>query len=416
MQLWAYSRMMSRRGCLRLQGGKASCPCLYSCRAYTTYTLGSGWMGGLGLGDFEDVDKAVPIPTLEAVNMRTIVAGWAHTVGIDDNGHVLIWGRPFDFKTLLRLERWRNIPFITRISSWVNSREGDGVQMLMPEPQRVLLGQSETERAVSVAASAALTAVVSDTGAVYCLGSNNYGQCGIGSEYPYTTYELKEPVVGAIQGQKAIQAGVGLQHVIALSETGDVFVWGKGQRGQLGNGADGDSSAALQVSLPESAVQVSAGFNHCAALSKSGKLYIWGKMMSPRVLKELHKTKLHRDQYLPLLVECGPSKVPGVELCCSNGNTAVRLADGTVWVHGFTSDTKEIVHQPMKAEGLKAKRLLRGFKHVYAETDNGGIVVLDLCSDKIYMEPIELAGMEDRLEDVASVAKGWRHTVVLLKP
>ena len=75
----------------------------------------------------------------------------------------------------------------------------------------------------------------------------------------------------------------GFQHCIALSSKEDVFTWGKGKRGQLGDGKAAEFSfSPVKVRLPKGVVvkQVSAGFNHCAVLSRAGDVFIWGKHMS----------------------------------------------------------------------------------------------------------------------------------------
>jgi cell division protein FtsA len=83
------------------------------------------------------------------------------------------------------------------------------------------------------------------------------------------------------------QIDAGFQHCIALSADGDVFTWGKGNRGQLGDGA-GETSVypvsialdnfftnkarkqAIQEQTYTKGVAVSAGFSHTAVLGSDG--------------------------------------------------------------------------------------------------------------------------------------------------
>ncbi|KAL7467043.1 hypothetical protein ACHAXS_007322 [Conticribra weissflogii] len=125
--------------------------------------------------------------------------------------------------------------------------------------------------------SAGLTAVVSNTGTLYTFGLNHRGQCGIGKFSPnvwfptkvaglasreYTLDYLDELDRGnqhalgkqheSLPGNREkdatpinfsreqehpiISVSLGLQHGIALDSAGQVFCWGKGERGQLGLG------------------------------------------------------------------------------------------------------------------------------------------------------------------------------------
>jgi hypothetical protein len=124
----------------------------------------------------------------------------------------------------------------------------------------------------TLAASAGLTAVISNTGTLYTFGINHRGQCGTGSFTPNVW--TPSPVVGlaslrfvldynahrvdsdhhgdaasnntstgshvykacTVQEFPIVSVSLGLQHGIALDAMGQVFCWGKGERGQLGQG------------------------------------------------------------------------------------------------------------------------------------------------------------------------------------
>ena len=110
----------------------------------------------------------------------------------------------------------------------------------------------------TLATSAGLTAIISTTGTLYCFGLNHRGQCGIGSFNPNiwtptsvtglasTRYILdhgdREYVGDDMfrefrqQQNPIVSVALGLQHGVALDSEGQVFCWGKGERGQLGQG------------------------------------------------------------------------------------------------------------------------------------------------------------------------------------
>ena len=126
-----------------------------------------------------------------------------------------------------------------------------------------------------VVCSAGITAVLDREGRVFCFGINYFGQCAL----PVTTRHVYLP--SPVNLPRCRSVDVGFQHCAAVSREGEVYTWGKGKRGQLGNGKTDDYSVTpVSVKIPEEIVAVSTGFNHTAALSREGHVYLWGKHMS----------------------------------------------------------------------------------------------------------------------------------------
>lgn len=86
-----------------------------------------------------------------------------------------------------------------------------------------------------------------------------------------------------------MKVSCGGTHTAALTNLGRVYVWGRGDSGQLGIGSawlkDTDDNGLLGVSRPhlvegfngEKVVQVACGAFHSAAVTEQGHVYIWGK-------------------------------------------------------------------------------------------------------------------------------------------
>ena len=74
------------------------------------------------------------------------------------------------------------------------------------------------------------------------------------------------------------QIAVGEKHILALSDSGDVYAWGSGSSGQLGLGKKrGFPSPQLVWGLMRKGVrQISAGNAHSLALTYNGMVYSWG--------------------------------------------------------------------------------------------------------------------------------------------
>ena len=75
-------------------------------------------------------------------------------------------------------------------------------------------------------------------------GENQWGQCGIPNEKQaegrkaWTStdhvFELLQSGGAALEGRKVVKVALGLRHTLALTDNGQVFAWGKSNRGQLG--------------------------------------------------------------------------------------------------------------------------------------------------------------------------------------
>lgn len=85
-----------------------------------------------------------------------------------------------------------------------------------------------------------------------------------------------------IEGLRNIkELSAGMNHVLALTASGDVFAWGSGQQAQLGRRLvqrhQYESLTPRMVDLPKKGiVKTFAGFNHSFALDRQGQVWTWG--------------------------------------------------------------------------------------------------------------------------------------------
>ncbi len=70
------------------------------------------------------------------------------------------------------------------------------------------------------------------------------------------------------------QVALGGYHSAALTDNGDLFMWGDNSSGQLGNGTTINSSIPIKVLTGVESVEL--GSYHSAAIMKNGDLYMWG--------------------------------------------------------------------------------------------------------------------------------------------
>jgi alpha-tubulin suppressor-like RCC1 family protein len=113
-------------------------------------------------------------------------------------------------------------------------------------------------------------------GTVSCLGRGTEGQLGDGANTDSTTPRL----VAGLTGVTALATGGGPNDFDASCAVtgGSVRCWGAGLFGRLGQGTADHASAPVDVvGLPGAATQVAIGYDHACALLGSGDIWCWGR-------------------------------------------------------------------------------------------------------------------------------------------
>jgi alpha-tubulin suppressor-like RCC1 family protein len=123
--------------------------------------------------------------------------------------------------------------------------------------------------AVAIAAGGSSTCVVDTLGDVRCWGGNSDGQLGDGT----TTSRPTPTLIAGLPGP-ASSVAVGSATAYALLADGSIFAWGRGDQGQLGNGAESSSAVPVAVSIV-SASKVAAGGNFACAVT-GADVQCWG--------------------------------------------------------------------------------------------------------------------------------------------
>ena len=155
------------------------------------------------------------------------------------------------------------------------------VASVLPSPlsdSPALASQAGSGEKVAVGAYHSLA--VNSDGEVFAWGYNNNGQVGDG-----TQTERSAPVAvttsGVLAGQRITSVAAGFYHSVALSSTGEIYTWGRGFEGQLGDGTTTFRSVPVQLTRSEAIAGVSfsaisAGYLNTFALSDDGRVFGWG--------------------------------------------------------------------------------------------------------------------------------------------
>ena len=154
-------------------------------------------------------------------------------------------------------------------------------------------------RIVEIAAGSEFSLALSDDGFLYVWGSNTFGELGVPSsaklkERPIKNLFIHEPLVGISAGS---------QHALAVTESGQVYSFGRNYESQLGNSFKAKfSQTPTLVHIPDSAPikQVLAGSYFSLALDSKGKIYGWGENRRGQL-----GNGYRRKELLPLAVPLG---------------------------------------------------------------------------------------------------------------
>lgn len=278
--------MLRRRSKDLFLAEKCTLPLLGRIQRVSThlYSRGVGLFGALGVNEDladrpEFTEVLIPDPS---ESIKAVSAGWAHSTALTESGRLYAWGRLIDFPTLMRLNRLYSFSntlgrLVARSSNFVF---GDAPAYY---PFPVLIHDESIVKSVSC--SAGLTLYLDEDGKVFSFGQNKFIQCGIDTK---RIQHIHHPVcISSLPPALKVEAG--LQHGVALSTSGEVFTWGKTDKGRLGVPFNSKAEFGLEpsrVSLKDingkglHATDICAGFAHTAAIAEDGAVYLWGKGMS----------------------------------------------------------------------------------------------------------------------------------------
>ena len=148
------------------------------------------------------------------------------------------------------------------------------------EPRRVhtalmcrLLVLGACTQVVSVAAGEEHSAATTAEGVLLTWGSGSFGKLGHGEPGDEST-----PKKVQLDGRKVSSISCGYAHSVALCSNYDVLVWGSGFKGKLGLADDRNRLVPTAItSLKRKHVKaIACGSFHTLALTDTGDVYSWG--------------------------------------------------------------------------------------------------------------------------------------------
>ncbi|XP_063687521.1 RCC1 and BTB domain-containing protein 1-like [Bolinopsis microptera] len=215
------------------------------------FSWGHNGYSQLGNGTTNQGVSPTPVTSLGNKKIVQIACGSHHSLARTEEGEVFAWG--------------------------YNScgQIGSGTTNNQVTPRKVggvLNGLKITDIACGQTSSMAL----SSQGDIYAWGYNGNGQLGIGN-----TTNQPTPRISLLTGQVVVVKIVcGYAHALALTDAGEIYVWGANSYGQLGTSTKCNTLTPVKIAEEYGRfVDIAAcHYNHIsAAVNHSGKVYMWGQ-------------------------------------------------------------------------------------------------------------------------------------------
>ncbi|GFG32082.1 hypothetical protein Cfor_08566 [Coptotermes formosanus] len=256
--------------------------------------------------------------------------------------------------------------------------------------------------------------VVTKSDEVFAIGSNAAGCLGLG-DLQSTLYPKKVEAL-CNKNVKGFAYGSG-PHVIAFTETGEVYSWGHNGYCELGNGSSNQCLFPTPIGANLSGkevIEVACGSHHSLALTKDGEVYGWGQNNCGQV-----GSGLSTNQGVPRKVNSHIGTKRAISIACGQTSSMAVLENGEVYGWGYNGNGQlglgNNVNQmnPCRVpnfQGIVITKVVCGYAHTMALSDVGALYVwgansygqLGNGNRSTVTSPIHVASEIGRIIDVAA--------------
>jgi alpha-tubulin suppressor-like RCC1 family protein len=267
----------------------------------TLWAYGNNKHGQLGLGSSDDKRlKPTIVSFFKGMKISSISAASDHSYAILDNGSVYSWGKGED------------------------GQLGHGNQKNYDTPKEIDEIKNLGKKAKCASLGSWHSLILLTDGTLLSCGNSTYGQTG----QENNELLLIPTPISALKGKKIIEISSGSSHNAVITDKGDIYTWGNGSYGQIGNDKkENCSKPKLVVMLiNDKAKMIQCGLNHVVALMHSGKVYSWGAGTYGRL-----GIGDESDKFTPQIIELFEDKV--VRSICAGGSNS-----GAVTAHQWVPD------------------------------------------------------------------------------
>mmetsp|Transcript_17752 Transcript_17752/g.24697 ORF Transcript_17752/g.24697 Transcript_17752/m.24697 type:complete len:915 (+) Transcript_17752:33-2777(+) len=314
----------------------ASSHSLFLTDEYQVFSCGSGSFGRLGHGTKDDVHTPKLIENLALQKIIHISAGPDHSLAVSSEGEVWAWGCGFSGRLGTDEPRSTSVPKTVcnlrnkkivyaaaggassaavtdkgELFTWGYNEYGQlgiGEDAGPPMVENDVLKSFETKAklvralqdrfVVRVECGARHTAALCNDNTFWIWGNNEFGQLGLGDQKDRDVPQrsLLDPR-NAHQEEIIVDFALGEYHTAAVTNTGELYTWGKSHFGRLGYEVSNSFAAIIHQRsargraadrgdpqltpkkvnvIKEFVVQVSCGVSHTAAVTRENRMYVFG--------------------------------------------------------------------------------------------------------------------------------------------
>ncbi|XP_022531523.2 E3 ubiquitin-protein ligase HERC2 isoform X2 [Astyanax mexicanus] len=344
------------------------------------YATGYGAGGRLGIGGTESVSTPTLLESIQHVFIRKVAvnSGGKHCLALSSEGEVYSWGEAEDGKL------------------------GHGNRSPCDRP-RVIESLRGVE-VVDIAAGGAHSACITASGELYTWGKGRYGRLGHGDSED----QLKPKLVDALQGHRVIDVacGSGDAQTLCLTDDDMVWSWGDGDYGKLGRGGSDGCKVPMKIDSLTGlgVVKVECGSQFSVALTKSGAVYTWGK-------GDYHRLGHGSDDHVRR-----PRQVQGLQgkkviaIATGSLHCVCCTEDGEVYTWGDNDEgqlgdgTTNAIQRPRLVAALQGKKINRvacGSAHTLAwstsKPTNAGKLPAQVPMEYNHLQEIPIMALRNRL-------------------
>ncbi len=244
------------------------------------YCWGSNYNGELGIGDKAVLYKDIPTKVFSDVFFKDIASGYHYSCGLDKEGKVYCWGNNESGQLgndNIKDIQWIPKPVQTNLRFTTISTGGNHV-----------------------------CGIASDT-YLYCWGSNQHGELGVGYQNEYEIYPVKVDT-----DIKFSKISMGNSYSCGIDNHSKAYCWGNNINRALGNDEKGgwEELNPVQVLTDKLFQSLVAGNDHTCGITLSNEIYCWGN----NDLGQIGNDELHVTAPRPV-----PTTISGAFMQISSG-------------------------------------------------------------------------------------------------